>query len=128
MIEEIVKEKLNEKVWSFDEITKVDRLVVDLQSIVYDELTPKEKLDLIWDETVDYERLIGPATTARNVKFGELFQAMMKDRLHKHIAVAIKNELSNATINFKVNKNEVSKGSLGGEPHKKRPSDEKNNS
>ena len=65
---------------------------------------------------------------ALNKKDGELFQAMMKDRLHKHIAEAIKNELSNATINFKVNKNEVSKGSLGGEPHKKRPSDEKNNS
>ena len=39
-------------------------------------------------------------------------------------AEVIKIELSDATINFKENKNEISKRSVGGEPHKERPTDE----
>ena len=49
---------------------------------------------------------------------------MVNDKLYEKLAKTIKMELSEATINFKENKNEISKRSVGGKPHKKRPTDE----
>ena len=126
MIEKIVKELLNKKVWTFEEISNINTLIVELTTTVYESLTAKEKLDLVWNENVrPYEILKDNAFDEnRDVKFGLLFQAMVNDKLYEKLAKTIKMELSEATINFKENKNEISKRSVGGKPHKKRPTDE----
>ena len=126
MIEKIVKELLNKKVWTFEEISNINTLIVELTTTVYESLTANEKLDLVWNENVrPYEILKDNAFDEnRDVKFGLLFQAMVNDKLYEKLAKTIKMELSEATINFKENKNEISKRSEGGKPHKKRPTDE----
>tara|TARA_R110002020_G_scaffold23960_3_gene79272 strand:- start:1189 stop:1563 length:375 start_codon:yes stop_codon:yes gene_type:complete len=120
IVEKIVKDKLKGKSWSFSEITKVDTLILEIQEKVYDELDSKEKIDLIWDMSLDYD-------FNKSTKFGALFQAMVNDKLYELIAETIKKELETATIEFKVNKNEVSKRSVGGKSHKTRAPDEKTN-
>tara|TARA_R100000152_G_C6772669_1_gene199675 strand:+ start:960 stop:1340 length:381 start_codon:yes stop_codon:yes gene_type:complete len=121
IVEKIVKDKLKRKAWSFSEITKVDTLILEIQEKVYDELDSKEKLNLIWDMSLDYE-------FTKSTLFGELFQAMVNDKLYELIAESIKKELETATVEFKVNKNEVSKRSLGGKSHKERAANEKTDS
>jgi hypothetical protein len=121
IVEKIVKDKLKGKSWSFSEITKVDTLIVEIQEKVYDELDSKEKIDLVWDMSLDYD-------FNKSTKFGALFQAMVNDKLYELIAETIKKELETATIEFKVNKNEISKRSVGGKPHKERAPNEKTDS
>ena len=130
MIEKIVKELLNKKVWTFEEISNINTLIVELTTTVYESLTAKEKLDLVWNENVrPYEILKDDAFDEnRDVKFGLLFQAMVNDKLYEKLAKTIKMELSEATINFKENKNEISKRSVGGKPHKKRTTVSKSDS
>ena len=116
MIEEIVKELLKKKVWTFEEISNINTLIEELTTIVYDKLSAKEKLDLVWGNPI--------TLTSGEELFGSLFQRLVRDSLNTKIAEAIKIELGTATINFEVNENEISKRSVGGKPHKKRPTDE----
>ena len=116
MIEEIVKELLKKKVWTFEEISNISTLIEELTTIVYDKLSAKEKLDLVWGTPI--------TLTSGDEVFGSMFQRLVRDSLNTKIAEAIKIELGTATINFKVNENEISKRSVGGEPHKESPSDE----
>ena len=116
MIEEIVKELLKKKVWTFEEISNISTLIEELTTIVYDKLSAKEKLDLVWGTSI--------TLTSGEEVFGSMFQRLVRDSLNTKIAEAIKIELGTATINFKVNENEISKRSVGGEPHKESPSDE----
>ena len=116
MIEEIVKELLKKKVWTFEEISNINTLIEELTTIVYDTLSAKEKLDLVWGNPI--------TLTSGEEVFGSLFQRLVRDSLNTKIAEAIKIELGTATINFKVNENEISKRSVGGEPHKESPTNE----
>ena len=116
MIKEIIKDKLRDKQWTFDEITNITQTVNELAEYAFDTMTAKDKLDLIWMEEIneplpDYE-------------FGSFFGIMVVNKLRAEIAIIIKEELSDATVMFKENKNEISKRSVGGEPHKERPTDE----
>ena len=116
MIEEIVKELLKKKVWTFEEISNINTLIEELTTIVYDTLSAKEKLDLVWGTPI--------TLTSGEEVFGSLFQRLVRDSLNTKIAEAIKIELGTATINFEVNENEISKRSVGGEPHKESPTNE----
>ena len=116
MIEEIVKELLKKKVWTFEEISNINTLIEELTTIVYDTLSAKEKLDLVWGNPI--------TLTSGEEVFGSLFQRLVRDSLYTKIAEAIKIELGTATINFEVNENEISKRSVGGEPHKESPTNE----
>ncbi len=116
MIEEIVKELLKKKVWTFEEISNINTLIEELTTIVYDTLSAKEKLDLVWGNPI--------TLTSGEEVFGSLFQRLVRDSLNTKIAEAIKIELGTATINFEVNENEISKRSVGGEPHKESPTNE----
>ena len=116
MIEEIVKELLKKKVWTFEEISNINTLIEELTTIVYDKLSAKEKLDLVWGNPI--------TLTSGEEVFGSLFQRLVRDSLNTKIAEAIKIELGTATINFEVNENEISKRSVGGEPHKESPTNE----
>ena len=121
IVKDIIKEKLREKKWTFGEIANVTNTVNELAEYAYDTMTAKEKLDLIWKIEImeplpDYE-------------FGSFFGITVMEQLRIEIAIIIKEELSDATVMFKEdNKNEVSKTSVGGEPHKERTSNEANDS
>ena len=116
MIEEIVKELLKKKEWTIEEISNINTLIEELTTIVYDTLSAKEKLDLVWGNPI--------TLTSGEEVFGSLFQRLVRDSLNTKIAEAIKIELGTATINFEVNENEISKRSVGGEPHKESPTNE----
>jgi len=84
-------------------------------------MTPKEKLDLVWQDEI-HEPL-------PDYMFATFFNIIVMEKLKAEIAIIIKEELSDAMIVFKEdNKNEVSEGSVGGESHKERATDEENDS
>jgi len=125
-LKEIISEKLRDKKWTFGEIADVTNTVDELAEYAYDKMTPKEKLDFIWDKAVH-----GIAEQGRDDAnlFARLFTQTLTVHLKQEIRIIIKNELSDATVIFKEdNKNEVSKRSMGGESHKKRSADEKTDS
>jgi hypothetical protein len=116
MIKEIIKDKLRDKQWTFSEITNITQTVNELAEYAFDTMTAKEKLDLIWNDKL----VSGPLPE----EFGQLFGIQVANKLAAEIAIIIKEELSDATVMFKENENEISKRSVGGEPHKERPTDE----
>lgn len=121
MIKEIIKDKLRDKQWTFSEITNITQTVNELAEYAFDTMTAKEKLDLIWNDKL----VSGPLPE----EFGQLFGIQVANKLAAEIAIIIKEELSDAMIVFKEdNKNEVSEGSVGGESHKERATDEENDS
>jgi hypothetical protein len=121
MIRELINDKLREKTWTFSEITNVSDIVKELAEYAYDKMTPKEKLDLVWQDEI-HEPL-------PDYMFATFFNIIVMEKLKAEIAIIIKEELSDAMIVFKEdNKNEVSEGSVGGESHKERATDEENDS
>ena len=122
MIEKIVKEELNTRVWTFIEIADVSTTVELLTQIVYDKIPTKDKLEIVWDVEVFAEE---------KVYFGELYSKTIMSELRVMVADIVKDELSLAKIVFnknEVDKNEVSKRSLGGKSSKRRTPDETNDS
>lgn len=122
MIEKIVKEELNTRVWTFIEIADVSNTVELLTQIVYDKIPTKDKLEIVWDVEVFAEE---------KVYFGELYSKTIMSELRVMVADIVKDELSLAKIVFnknEVDKNEVSKRSVGGQSSKGRTTDEKNDS
>ena len=114
MLKDKIKEKLVDKKWTFSEITNIGDVVKELCDSAYDDLSAKEKIDLIWDIKIE-----------EGLTFGSFFQGVVKKTLKTEIAIIVKAELEDATIEFKVDENEVSERSLGGESHKERSADEK---
>tara|TARA_R100000656_G_scaffold123528_1_gene100204 strand:- start:1159 stop:1524 length:366 start_codon:yes stop_codon:yes gene_type:complete len=119
MIEDKVMKKLKGKNWTFSEISQVNVLIDTIKEDMYNDLDAKEKLDLVWDKVVD----------AEGKTFGEFFKANVDYVLKEQIAIIIKAKLDGAKINFNEDdKNEISKRSLGGEPHKGRSPNETSDS
>lgn len=122
MIEKIVRDELNTRVWTFAEIANVSQTVETLTQMVYDRIPTKDKLKLVWDIEVFAEEM---------TFFGELYTKTIMAELRVMVADIVKDELSSAQIVFnknEVDKNEVSEGSLGGQSSKRRTPDEKSDS
>jgi len=131
MIEEKVKELLNEKEWTFADLQDMNAVVKGMVEVLYDELSAKEKLDMIWEsettEVLSYNTLDEELIP---MPFGVMFQGLVKDELTWEVMKIVKVELMNANVNFNTeeDKNEVPKRSVGRKPSKKRPTNEKTNS
>lgn len=123
MIEKIVRDELNTRVWTFTEIADVSTTVELLTQIVYDKIPTKDKLEIVWDVEVFSEE---------KIYFGELYSRTIMSELKVMVADIVKDELSLAKIVFNKNKedekDDISKGSLGGKPLKERTADEKKDS
>ena len=120
MIEEKVKEMLNEKEWTLAELQDMKGLVTEFSDKIYGEMDAKEKLELIWE---------APITNVQQANFGRLFYYMVVGKISEEVAIVLKNLLMNANVNFNGgNKNEVSEGSMGGQSLEERPADEKTDS
>ena len=115
MLEDKIRKMLNEKQWTFADLQEVSTIVDNFADRLYTEMTAKEKLDLVW------ERSIQP----QGISFGALFQITVMDEISQDIAISMKDIMMTANINFNgEDKNEVSERSLGRESPKERPSDE----
>ena len=122
MIEKIVRDELNTRVWTFTEIANVTNTVELLTQVVYDKIPTKDKLEIVWDVEVFAED---------KVYFGELYSKTIMSELRVMVADIVKDELSLAKIVFnknEVDKNEVSERSLGGQSSKRRTPDEASDS
>jgi len=120
MIEEKVKEMLNQKQWTLAELQDMKGLVSVFSDKIYGEMNAKEKLDMVWEE---------PLNNVEQANFGRLFYYMVIGKISEEVAVVLKKLLMNANVNFNGgNKNEVSEGSMGGQSLEERPADEKTDS
>ena len=120
MIEEKVREMLNQKQWTLAELQDMKGLVSIFSDEIYGELDAKEKLDMVWEE---------PINNVEQANFGRLFYYMVIGKISEEVAIVLKKLLMNANVNFNGgNKNEVSEGSMGGQSLEERPSNEKTDS
>ena len=120
MIEEKVKQRLNQKQWTLAELQDMVGLVSVFSDEIYSEMNAKEKLDMVWEE---------PINNVQQANFGRLFYHMVIAKISEEVAVVLKKLLMNANVNFNGgNKNEVSEGSMGGQSLEERPSNEKTDS
>ena len=117
---DIIKQKVLAKNWTFNEIADLNRTIESLATDVYEEMKLIERFDLIREIRI------------KETYVGEVFEDVMKQTvmvsLRAEVANTVRNMLDNATVNFGGNKNEISEGSMGGESNEKRPTTTKNNS
>tara|TARA_B100000963_G_scaffold322208_1_gene306087 strand:- start:235 stop:639 length:405 start_codon:yes stop_codon:yes gene_type:complete len=116
---DLIKKKVLSRNWSFNEIADLKKTIEGIATDIYEEMKLMEKFDLIREIRI------------KETYIGEVFEDVMKQHvyivLRAEVADTVRNMLNNATVNFG-DKNEVSERSMGGESHKERPSDEKENS
>ena len=120
MVRDEIKIKVLSRNWTFKEISNLKNTVDSLSEEIYNESKLIERFELIRDVKIN-EGFVGFA-------FEDTFREAVKIKLKGEIAEVITEMLGEATINFGGNTNEVSEGSLGGESHQERPTNEKKNS
>ena len=117
---EIIKQKVLAKNWTFNEIADLNRTIENLATDVYEEMKLIERFDLIREIRI------------KETYVGEVFEDVMKQTvltsLRAEVADTVRNMLNNATVNFGGNKNEGSERSVVGEPNEERASTTKKNS
>ena len=116
-MKELIRKRVLSKSWTFSEISDLNNTIQILSEEVWSEMTLLERIDLVRDVRIN-ETLVG-------WDFEHAIREVVLTSLKGEIAEIIKNMLSNATIKFGGNNNEISEGSLGGESHKERPANEK---
>ena len=119
-MKELIRKRVLSKSWTFSEISDLNNTIQILSEEVWSEMTLLERIDLVRDIRIN-ETLVG-------LDFEHAIREVVLTSLKGDIAEVIKNMLSNATINFGGNNNEISERSMGGESHKERPADEKKDS
>ena len=120
MMKEMIKAKVLSKQWTFTEISNLKETIDSLCSELYSEMTFIERFQLIRETRIN-EVFVGQT-------YEDSMREAVKITLSGEIAETIRSMLGEATVNFGGNKNEISEGSLGGEPHQERPTNEKKNS
>lgn len=119
-MKEMIKAKVLSKQWTFTEISNLKETIDSLCSELYSEMTFVERFQLIRETRIN-EVFVGQT-------YEDSMREAVKITLSGEIAETIRSMLGEATVNFGGNKNEISEGSLGGEPHQERPTNEKKNS
>jgi len=124
-----VKELLNEKEWTFAELQDMNAVVKGMVEVLYDELSAKDKLDMVWEhETTDVLSYNTLDKELIPMPFGILFQGLVKDELTALVIDVVKIKLMNANVNFNgEDKDEVSERSVARKSPKGRNSVSKGN-
>jgi len=117
---EIIKQKVLAKDWTFNEISNLKETIENLASDIYGEMKLTERFDLIREIRI------------KETFVGHVFEDVMRETvmisLRAEVANTVRNMLNNATVNFGGNKNEVSERSVVGESNEERSSATKKNS
>ena len=119
MIDKLIKNKVLNRNWTFNEISNLKDTIEILSIEVYSEMKLSEKFNLIREQKVN-DLFLGHS-------FEDAFREVVMTHLRGEVAGKIKNMLNTATIDFG-GKNEISERSMGGESHKKRSANEKEDS
>lgn len=119
-MKEMIRAKVLSKQWTFTEISNLKTTIDDLCSELYSEMTFVDRFQLIREIRIN-EVFVGQT-------YEDSMREAVKITLSGEIAETIRSMLGEATVNFGGNTNEISEGSLGGEPHQKRPANEKKSS
>ena len=116
MIDKMVNEELNQKVWNFSEIANVSETVDNLANTLYEKMPTTDKLKMVWDTEVFAEE---------RTPFGQIYMNTVMTQLKIKIAEVVREQLLEAKVSFKEEiKNENAKRSVGGKSSKKRTTDE----
>ena len=130
-----VEKILSSREWTFADLTNMSQLVKSFSEEIYGELEAKEKLEMIWDR--DVSKAISNWNNYvpnSECSFGKLFYNIVTEEIQLQVASILQEQLINANVNFSNNKNkedekdDISKGSLGGKPLKERTTNEKKDS
>ena len=120
MNDDMIKQKVLARDWTFTEISNLKQTINLLCNEVYSESKLSERFELVRDVRIN-ESYVGHT-------FEDIMREAINTKLSGEIAGVIRNMLDSATVNFGGNKNEISEGSMGGEPHKERTANEKKSS
>ena len=120
MNNEIIKLKVLARSWTFSEISNLKKTIDSLSNEIYNESKLSERFNLIREVKIN-EGFVGHT-------FEDVMRNAIKTKLSGEIAGVIRIMLNTATVDFGGNENDISEGSMGGEPHKERTTDEKKNS
>tara|TARA_R110000744_G_scaffold14461_2_gene41193 strand:- start:762 stop:1136 length:375 start_codon:yes stop_codon:yes gene_type:complete len=120
MNNEIIKLKVLARAWTFSEISNLKQTIDSLSNEIYNESKLSERFNLIREIKIN-ESFVGHT-------FEDVMRSAIKTKLSGEIAGVIRIMLNTATVDFGGNENEISEGSMGGEPHKERTTDEKKSS
>ena len=116
-----IKLKVLSRSWTFLEISNLKDTIEILCEEIYNESKLIERFELVRELKLN-EGFVG-------YSFEDAFREAVKIQLRGEIAEVIREMLGQATISFEGgNKNEISEGSVGGESHQERTTDEKKNS
>lgn len=119
-MKEDIEQKVRSREWTFNEISNLKSTIETLSNDLFIEMDFMSRFQLVREVKIN-ESHIGRA-------FEDIMREIAMIQIQSDVAGTIKNMLGNATINFGGNKNEVSERSMGGESHKERPTDEKEDS
>jgi hypothetical protein len=119
-MKEMIRAKVLSKQWTFTEISNLKTTIDDLCSELYSEMTFVDRFQLIREIRIN-EVFVGQT-------YEDSMREAVKITLSGEIAETIRSMLGEATVNFGGNTNEISEGSLGGESHQERPTNEKKSS
>ena len=116
---ELIQGKVMGRNLTFSEIANLTKLIEELSKEVYSEMNLIERFQLVRETKINDHQI--------GMTYEDSFREIVMTHLRGEVAGTIKNMLNTATVNFG-DKNEVSERSLGGEPHKERPSNEEKDS
>ena len=116
MNDDMIKQKVLARDWTFTEISNLKQTIDTLCNEIYSESKLIERFELIRDVRIN-ENYVGHT-------FEDIMREAINTKLSGEIAGVIRNMLNTATVNFGGNNNEISEGSMGGEPHKERTTSE----
>ena len=119
-MKEIIKQKVLDKNWTFNEISRLKDTIEKLSLNIYGEMKLIERFDLIREVRIK-EGYIGHTLE-------DTMREVVMVSLRAEVAETVRNMLDSATVNFGGNKNEISEGSMGGKPHQERTTNEKKSS
>lgn len=120
MNNEIIKLKVLARAWTFSEISNLKQTIDSLSNEIYNESKLSERFNLIREIKIN-EGFVGHT-------FEDVMRSAIKTKLSGEIAGVIRIMLNTATVDFGGNENEISEGSMGGEPHKERTTMEEKDS
>ena len=116
----MIKQKVLARDWTFTEISNLKQTIDALCNEIYSESKLSERFELIRDIRIN-ENFVGHT-------FEDVMREAINTKLSGEIAGVIRNMLNTATVNFGGKNNEISEGSMGGEPQKERTANEKKSS
>jgi len=116
----MIKAKVLSKQWTFTEISNLKTTIDNLCSELYSEMTLLDRFTLIREIRIN-DAFVGHT-------YEDAMREAVRITLSGEIAETIRSMLGEATVNFGGNTNEIPTGSMGGEPHQERPTNEKKNS